>query len=272
MMKSFLPGYYLFHSRLKTTMEKVSWFIIYFIPIYIIGLYHNSSDYLSYSIIFSLSVLIFNSVYELGYIENDTRTILTEEKPTIRLNHAEYKYYEEKYYPVISCRILISILLLYFTSKLSGILSINIYVMQYILLLITIRILFYFHNIIRSKMNILTFFSLSTTKYCAPLFLLIPSDSILAFWTISFFLFPTVRTMEHACKQKYNLNKWISFVGNHDLFRIKYYTVVAIAALILYITIQKTIIFLSLALLIYFLFFRIVAYLLVKNNYYHRSD
>jgi hypothetical protein len=77
--------------------------------------------------------------------------------------------------------------------------------------------------------------------------------------------------MEHACKQKYGLMKWISFVGDHDLFRVRYYTAMTITSLILYVTNPNGIILLALSLLIYFLFFRIVAYALVRNNYYHRS-
>jgi hypothetical protein len=230
MLKSIFPGYYLFHSRLKTTMEKVSWFIIYCIPIYIIGLSHNSDNYLSYSIIFSLSMLIFNSVYETGYIENDTRTILIEDTPTIRLDHKDHKHYEKKYNLIVTCKILISLILLYIADILSDILSIDIYVMQYILLLILIRILFRFHNKIRNRANILTFFSLSVTKYSAPLFLLLPLDSLFALWPMSLFLFPILRTMEHACKQKYGLMKWISFVGDHDLFRVRYYTAMTITS------------------------------------------
>ena len=86
-MNSFyLPFVYLFKSRLKSKMNKISWFIIYIIPIYFIGLSVSNTELLNYSLIFILAVIVFNSVYELGYLENDIQTTKKESNPTYRID------------------------------------------------------------------------------------------------------------------------------------------------------------------------------------------
>jgi len=268
MLKSSIPCYYLFHSRLKSNWEKISWFIIYLIPIYIIGLFYISSNYLTYSIIFAMATLIFNSIYEIGYIENDIRTIKNEKESTIRLNKEEYNHYEENYFFIMINKILIACVLLFLVKYISNLFSLDIYILQFVAVLIIIRSFFFLHNKIRSKANILTFFSLSLTKYSAALFLVLPFYDLLVAWVMSIILFPLVRTMEHATKQKYGLKRWINFVGDHDLFRIKYYGFMSITAFVVYLVTPNNIIIIELSLLIYFLLYRTGSFYLVKKKFY----
>jgi hypothetical protein len=230
------------------------------------------NDYIGYTVFFLFAVVIFNSVYETGYIENDTRTILREDTPTLRLKKEDYTFFKEKYYLILFLKVGLSVFLLFLVNLLADKLSYEVYILRYIVLLIGIRFFFYLHNVIRNRINILTFFSLSSTKYIAPLFLLLPWDALMISWMVSLFLFPIVRTMEHATKKKYELIKWIKFVGHHDLFRIKYYGFILLIFSIMYIFSPKDIILTSFILFIYFLIFRISSYILVKKKIYKRTN
>lgn len=270
MLKFILPGYYLFYSRLKSKLEKISWFIIYVIPIYIIGMFYTSNDFLIYSLLFVLAVLIFNSIYETGYIENDTRTILNEKQPTMRLQKEDYKLFEEKYFLIIFYKFIVAIILIYIAQILANLFSSEIYIMQFIAILIVVRIFFFLHNKIRNRANILTFFALAVTKYSAPLFLILPPDSLLSAWVTTLFLFPFLRAMEHATKKKYGMKKWMVFIGDFDKFRIKYYTFMSLIIFVVYFLTLNNSVLLLLSLLIYFLFYRMGSYILVKKKYYQR--
>lgn len=270
MFKFIIPGYYLFYSRLKLKLEKISWFLIYIFPIYIIGAFYNLNNLLIYSSIFILSTVVFNAIYEIGYIENDIKTVLNEKNPTFRLSKEDYLFVKDNYTFIIYAKIFIAICLLYLIHILANIFSYNIYILQFIVLLIGIRFVFYLHNKIRSNINILTFFTLAILKYSAPLFLILSKTELLEVWLMTLFLFPLLRTMEHATKNKYKMKKWSTFIGNHDTFRIKYYIFILIISNIYFFYLNK-ISLLVLFLIIYFLIYRIASYVLVKNNLFNRN-
>jgi len=272
MLRFLIPGYYLFYSRLKSNFEKISWFIIYVIPIYIIGLSYTKDDLFIYSIIFVLAVLIFNSIYEIGYIENDTRTILKERQPTLRLAADEYKLFEKHYLRIILYKILIAIVLLLIAQVASLLYSADIYTVQFFVVLVIVRILFFLHNNIRGRVNIASFFLLAVVKYSAPLCMLIPSENILAVFTMTLFLFPLLRTMEHATKTKYGFKSWTIFVGNHDLFRLKYYGLMLLLGLGIMMFFEYALSTLGVMLLSYFLIYRVGSYLIVRKNLYTRIN
>ncbi len=272
MLKFIIPGYYLFYSRLKSKPEKISWFIIYVVPIYLLGLFYTTNNYLIFSLFFVLAVTIFNSIYETGYMENDTRTVLNEKNPTLRLEKKDYEVFGKKYLTIVVLKILVAGSLLFLVYILSDIFSFDIYIVRFVAILIIIRVFFYLHNKIRNRANILTFFALAITKYSAPLFLILPLDSLLISWLISLFLFPLLRTMEHATKEKYGLEKWIKFVGNHDLFRVKYYGVMFTLAFIIYLLYSNSSVLIALLLLLYFFIYRVGSYFAVKNKLYRRHN
>lgn len=266
-MNSFyFPFVYLFRSRLKTKMNKISWFIIYIIPIYFIGLSLSNHDILNYSFLFALSIMIFNSVYELGYLENDIQTTKNETNPTYRIDKKTYDFLDKNYTKIFIIKIIIIILILTFIYLLF---KNEVYIKDFIFGLVTIRFFFYLHNKIRNKLNIITFFLLSTTKYILPLILLININELLSIWYI-LFLFPILRSVEHSTKIKYKLNKWASIVGNHDLFRIKYYFIIFLIALYYYFSNYIGLIFLIF--ILYFLLYRTATYILVNKNIYKRTN
>jgi len=266
-MNSFyLPFVYLFKSRLKSKMNKISWFIIYIIPIYFIGLSVSNTELLNYSLIFILAVIVFNSVYELGYLENDIQTTKKESNPTYRIDEKTYNFLDNNYAKIIVFKIITIISILIFTYLLF---EDKVYIINFIIGLTTIRFFFYLHNKIRNQLNILTFFLLSSTKYILPLVLVLNLNELFSVWYI-LFLFPILRSIEHSTKIKYKLNKWAEIIGNHDLFRIKYYLIVFVVSVYFYFS--NLIEYSFLIFILYFLLYRTATYILVNKNMYKRTN
>lgn len=266
-MNSFyIPFVYLFKSRLKTKMNKISWFIIYIIPIYFIGLSVSNTEILDYSFIFIFSVVVFNSVYELGYLENDIQTTKKEVNPTHRIDKKTYDFLNNDYSRIIAFKIISILLFLVFIYSLF---KDDVFITNFIIGLVAIRSFFYLHNKIRNQFNILTFFLLSSTKYMLPLSLILNLNELISIWYI-LFLFPILRTIEHSTKIKYRLNNWAEIIGNHDLFRVKYYLLILIVSIYFYFTdlIECYFIFY----ILYFLIYRTASYILVNKNIYKRTN
>ena len=269
MYKHYMPFYYLVLSRLKTTLDKISWILIFMVPPFFIGWYFSDIDIYQYIAIFILGYIAFYALHEIGYIENDIKATKKEKKPTIRIDTSHQQFLEENYYKVVLFKlsiIMISLFLLYFLVPQKE----NLY--AFIILLLLARLAFYLHNTLRSNLNILTFFALAITKYIAILFLVIPLDELLLPVILSIFVFPVLRTMEHASREKYHSSRYKQTIGNHDAFRVKYYLFFILLWGILYITqdVNSDHTFI-LFVFLYFLLFRYISYFLVKNKYHNRE-
>src|SRR5690606_14119835 len=84
------------------------------------------------------------------------------------------------------------------------------------------RLVFYFHNRLRSRWNILTYLLLSLGKYLFLALILFQLNYPLSLLALVF-AFPLPRTLEHACKVKYGLKPIKLLIGEFDLFRGRYY-------------------------------------------------
>jgi hypothetical protein len=270
----FLPFYYLIHSRLKNKFELFSWQIIFFIPILIFTYYYLEIKSNIFIHLFLISQVIFYSIYEIGYIENDIITVKKEKNPTIRLNKKNTKFISKNYSILIYSRYLIFLLLvslLFWIDKyIEYILNIELFLFQ----IIITRIIFFFHNQIRNRLTIFTFFFLSVSKYTFPFILFIEINE--NFYVNFFFLillFPLLRSIEILCLKRYNLNFIINIIKNIDKLRVVYYFV--LSTLIISIFLLKILnyddFFITHTLALYFLIFRIICYYVIKKNLYIRN-
>jgi hypothetical protein len=96
--------------------------------------------------------------------------------------------------------------------------------LQFAALLLAVRVLFMFHNALRSRLKILTFFSLYTLKYAA-LALLLAGRFTPTLLVAAVVAVPLPRVMEYSAKAKFGLQRWAVFVGNLDRFRVRYYAI-----------------------------------------------
>ena len=119
MIKFYIPFYYLFYTRLKTKMEIVSWIIIFIIPQFLITYFYLDLRVDIFFQLFLIAQLIFHTLYEVGYIENDISTTKKEKNPTLRLDKKSATYIKNNYQKIIYsryCTILLFLGLLYWVN------------------------------------------------------------------------------------------------------------------------------------------------------------
>ncbi len=245
-MFSYIPLSYTFHSRIKTKSERISWFLIFPLYLFLVSIFFNFNLFIFFASFFSVM-----SIYEVGYLFNDLVTTKKESNPTIR-SSKKTEVYEENFYLHIIFRLIFSLIISYFiyifTDSLYSFLSI-----------ILISLFYYIHNTIRSKINIISYFLLVSCRYIFPIYLSL-DFSLFIFILLSF---PLCRTLEHCCKRKYNMCRIKKLVGNIDLFRLKYYVLLSLIYIITYFSIESSFFYIILS--IYFLFVRIASLILRKK-------
>lgn len=248
-MYSFIPPVYTLKSRILTKSERISWLVIFPLFLTFVTLMMNGSlvDLL-------LHFFAVMSFYEVGYLFNDFITTQKEENPTLRAGG-----YESSFYKNFKFHIVIRLL---FGLGISGA-----YLLQdsYGLLLVQVAILitYYFHNTLRSRWNIVSYFFLVTERYLGVVLFIEPTVSLIAV----LFCFPICRTLEYACKSKYKVFWLKNIISDIDLFRVKYYLLMLSVSFLLFFSDLIPITYVYLVL--YFAVFRVLAYLArnrVKRN------
>ena len=88
------------------------------------------------------------------------------------------------------------------------------------------QLLFFSHNFIRSRINILTYFFLCVTKYLTlPLSFYFGDNVVVVVFGI-ILVFPFLRTIEHSSKPKYKIKILSPVFSNLGFNRLIYYTLV----------------------------------------------
>jgi hypothetical protein len=274
MFKFYLPFYYLFFSRLKTKIDLASWIIIFIIPQFILTYIYTELSLGLFLFLFLLSQVIFNTLYEIGYIENDISTTESEEVPTLRLDSKTNDYIKSHYSKIIYFRYSTVFLLFGFLYLINHYLHFNLHIASFLVLLIVNRMFFYWHNSVRNRWNLFTFTILAITKYTFPIVLFVSVDKLFYLSLLFIIIFPLLRIIEHSTHKRYAFVKYANLIGNHDKFRIIYYIFFSILDLLLfYISIiskeQFLVVFFA---LVYFLLYRVSSYLLVQKGLYKRDN
>tara|TARA_A100001015_G_C15028382_1_gene731789 strand:+ start:2359 stop:3192 length:834 start_codon:yes stop_codon:yes gene_type:complete len=269
----FLPFVYLLHTRLKTKFELISWQIIFFVPQLIITYYYLDIRSNIFIHLFLISQLIFYSIYETGYIQNDIVTTKKEKKPTIRLNKKNFIFVAKNYFKLIYFRYFIALFFLSVMYWLDTFTSYNLKLLNFVLVLTLTKIIFYIHNSIRNRFTIITYFLLSILKYSFPIILFINFDKLIYPLIITIMIFPVLRVIEVTTLNRYKYKSFKKLIGNIDKFRILYYFVFFVGIVTTKLFFGGNIDFyLSISIILYFLFFRIACFYLVKHQIYKRDE
>jgi len=86
MNRFFLPFSYLFYSRLSTAAEKISWGIIYVVPVLFFSMVVSGLGAMQTMGLALSAMVAYVALYEIGYLENDLKTVRREKKPTQRIS------------------------------------------------------------------------------------------------------------------------------------------------------------------------------------------
>lgn len=247
----YFPLLYLVHTRIKHTSEKLSWFIIYLLPILILNFNINDKSTVIFTILTVLFVYLF---YEIGYIFNDAFLIKNEEKPTLRLSIDEINYINTHILKILFIRFTLGILLLvaFYYYQLN--------IIPAILSSIAILTIYYFYNKTRSNISFPLYYLLISLRFFTP-FLIIGTE--IPFWM--FFMQPLLATLEYAGKKSLFRSAFTNFISKKDLYRAIWYF--SILMLYIFYCFYRNDISISLALVIgMYFFFRASIYIHLSKN------
>lgn len=168
MFKYFVPFYYTIHSRCHG-LHFVSYILMVFLPSYIILLSNGFSPFdWKFNALYFLSFVGMLSVYELGYIWNDSICIKKDPNPTKRICDEEIDYLSKRIYQVALTKFcfsaVITILLVFLTNLNQT--------APYGMSLVVLLIIYIVHNNFRNSVNYVTVFFLTVLNYsCTLIFL-----------------------------------------------------------------------------------------------------
>jgi len=222
----YIPYLYIIRTRLKANGRLFSFILILVLPPIYFATVLQSSFSILHLIESILGLLLIQNFYEIGYIQNDTETIKKEQNPTLRLDKASLSYYEANklriYVTRIFFAIIISLILLILMkfSFDSFIFLISAY------LLIP---LYYIYNTIRSFVNLILHFILTTIKYSA-IQLLFFSTASFKIFLFSLLAYPIINFIDRAATPRffYTLSKYYKF----NEFRVFYYFVLFLFSIV----------------------------------------
>ncbi len=246
----FVPFFYFIKTRAKSDIKVISWVLIYIFPIFIFDFIYNHQ--LSFKSIL-ISAFIY-TLYEIGYIYNDTETIKKEKKPTIRLREESFSFYEGNKVVIYFSRLIIAILLNVFYVYLYNDLNIN-----YIWFILPV---FFVYNLTRSRFNLILHFFLVILRYSLPFYIFTNDIYSILF---SCFLFPIINLIERCSEQRFNISNFQKFIlSNKKNGRYIYYFIVFIVFLFLHL--QFKFIDISYVLIAFYYFlFRYLSYTFVNS-------
>ena len=207
-----------------------------------------------------LVLLAVFSLYELGYILNDTIAIHKEEQPAVRLyphNFEHFSHYRHLIVLARFCYALIALALLYWidASRLT---------IPQVTNILAVPVIFAIYNSWRSKQNVWLYPVLVFSRYL-PFMLLYNIDG----WAILmlFVSFPLVNMMERFSMPQYRfpvMRKLIPTEESKTVFRLVYYLAVMWLPLLLPLPITKKYIYMiPLEILC---FYRLMLYFIVKHR------
>ena len=228
-MKWYLPFSYGWESRAKTWLDKISFFVIWLLPLF--GLCALTAGIsIRFVLRFLLAATAQYSIYEIGYLQNDFITVRHEKFPNYRLAESQREEMKKRLKGIVAARLSTAAFCCLLLAA-TGVEESAMF--RFVSALVILMGCFGLHNWIRSRWNILTYLLLCSVKYSVLLLLFCPVKMLKMPLLAIFFAFPFPRTLEHASKEKYGL---CFLKGSLHRFRLIYYTVFSAVAMIGYLS------------------------------------
>lgn len=261
-----VPLAYLLGTRLVNKRAVASFLAIYPLPIVLsVWVYPGRGELVDW-LALAMAMLAFYGVYELGYMDNDTRTVRGEATPTERLSDDEKNFYSRARWWIVVLRLAfvaaacVSIELLLEgsysrTALLTG--------------LTVIMVVFPVYNSVRGVAGLPLHLLLTSARFCVPGMVLVPFG-LVDYFFVMWLAFPFVNLLERAGEPRYGLSWFAPFLRKRDAVRVMYYAVTFSGALGFWFIFGGN----PLALVVFgwFLLVRLVALGLARNNRDYRAN
>lgn len=262
----FIPLLYTYTTRLQTVPKAISLFIIYFIPVCVLLYFlHPEISQFHFWMLAMLAIVGVYTVYEIGYIQNDTETIKLEKKPTMRLSSQQLDFYAAHRIAIYAVRCFELSIVLLFIYCIIGMTGTKYYTIG----ILAILLLYQFYNRGRGHVNMFLYLILVSLRYLVPL-LLFPSKITWPLILCGLMIFPIPKTLMYRAGSPKHVKTNIFFrkyILKWDLSRIEGVRVIVCTLLtIIAFCLYKACIFpiLYIYLFIYMLTYRLLLYLAGK--------
>jgi hypothetical protein len=266
-----LPTYYLFYSRYQTRSAQLSWLAGEVLPLLFASWFFFGGALVDLVLAYLLARLAFVSLYEIGYIENDTVTIKCEPGARSRLLADDHQFFDEHYSRVIGLKAAVTVALFLLLVALDRTRGLELSLLAFAVCLALTWGVFALHNRVRSRANIGTVLLLQWLKYGAALLLFARPADYLAAAGVALALFPIAGAVEYASKPHYNLALAIRINQDIDAFRVRYYLVLVTLALFAMVAVPGERLWPFLVTIVaYLLLYRIACLYMVRRRGYRR--
>ena len=225
----YIPFAYYYAVRLGTLPKLFSWMLIYLMPTAFYSAMGYTGSWPLFALNYGLILLAVFSIYECGYIANDTLSIRHEELPSIRLYANNFEHFERHKALIFASRIGYSLLALPALYALNGFET----ALRIGLSILVMAFLFGFYNCWRSRYNVWLYPFLVCSRYI-PFMLLVPHPWEV--WLLLFLSFPLLNALERFSMPRYRwplMRKLIPSENSKTLFRAVYYSVVLLLTFLL---------------------------------------
>jgi hypothetical protein len=212
--------------RLGTIPKLLSWLLIYVMPTAFYAAIGYSGAPALFACNYLLILIATFSLYECGYIVNDTISIRHEEQPAIRLYDYNFVYFECHKALIFGTRIGYSLLALLAIYALNGCGTAP----RIALSILIMALLFCIYNRWRSRYNVWLYPFLVCSRY-VPFMLLSPHPWEV--WLLLFLSFPLLNALERFSMPRYRwplMKKLIPTEESKTLFRVAYYCLLSLIA------------------------------------------
>lgn len=224
----YIPFAYYYVVRLGTIWKLLSWILIYIMPTAFYSWLTYTGPWPLFAANYVLTLAGVFTLYELGYILNDTVAVQKERQPAIRLHNRNFRHFEKHAWIIISVRVLLAI------AALAGLWAVNRtgqvtdspHLWSVCGSVVLMTAVFGLYNSWRSKYNVWLYPILVFSRYL-PFMLLYSFDGwgILMLWLS----FPCVNMLERFSMPRYRypvMRKIIPTEESKTVFRAVYYLVV----------------------------------------------
>ena len=162
----YIPFAYLYSVRLRSITKLLSWLLLYILPTAFYSSMGYTGDAWSFAIQYTLVLIATFTLYETGYIFNDTLAIRREEHPSLRLNESETAYFFAHRWSIVLTRLLIAAICL---CALSPIINYQLSIINYQLSIINYQllmlVLFALYNRWRNRYNVFLYVWLVFSRF-----------------------------------------------------------------------------------------------------------
>ena len=239
----YIPFGYLYCVRLRSVAKLFSWLLLYILPTAFYAAVGYNGTPASFILDYTFVLLATFTLYELGYILNDTLAIRRENNPSKRLSENEINYFFTHKWSIIITRVLIAILCLFALSFRLAILPVGIAIL-------TMCGLFAIYNRWRNKYNVFLYIWLVFSRYMP--FMLLCEHGVTEYLLL-FLSYPLLIGIERFSMPAYRwplMKRIMPDEPSKARFRAGYYTVVLIAtSAALYLTEQPLVLLIPIGIL-----------------------